>query len=241
MSKFTHHEQCPKCAENGKDRHKNNLGVWADGAKFCFSCGYRESPSFRKLKLLTQENTDDKEKAVLPSDFTREVPVEGWKWLLQYSIPMSYWKTRCGFTAKENRLVFTIGNPIRFSIGRALGEHLGASKWKVYGDKSSYVETVNEQVSGEVLLVEDLISAHKVGLAGFTAIPLFGTSIGDRHIAHLQALNRPVVLWLDYDQGGSLGKRMGRLQAFLKNPVRGVWTTKDPKCYNIEEIKRILK
>lgn len=241
MNKFLHHEQCPKCAVRGSDRRGNNLGVWSDGARYCFACGFQVRPTYRSTQLnnLIGEK-DDKAKAVLPSDFSREIPGEAWQWLLQYNIPMSHWKTYCGYSEKDKRLIFTVGSPTRFSIGRAINPTVGASKWKVYGDKSSYVEVVNEQVSGQVVLVEDLISAHKIGLAGFTAIPLFGTSIGDIHIKKLQALKRPVTLWLDRDQYTYLNKKMGRLQALLEAPVGYASTRLDPKCLSITDIQKEL-
>lgn len=31
-------EQCPKCAAAGNDKSCNNLAVYADGGKYCFSC-----------------------------------------------------------------------------------------------------------------------------------------------------------------------------------------------------------
>jgi len=240
MSKFLHHEQCPRCAANGSDRRGNNLGVWADGACYCFSCGYRVGATYRQLKLLNEENVNDKEKAVLPRDFSRDIPAEYWQWLLQYSIPYSYWQTYCGYSEKDKRLVFTVGNPTMFSIGRSLDKSVGTSKWKVYGDKSSYVEVINDKISGQVVLVEDLISAHKIGLAGFTAIPLFGTSIGDIHIKKLQALKRPVSLWLDADQYSLLARKIGRLQSLVGASVRHITTRLDPKGYSSIEIKEIL-
>lgn len=242
MSRFVHHEQCPKCALRGGDRRGNNLGVWADGARYCFSCGYQVRPTYRSTQLnnLIGE-TDDKAKAVLPSDFSREIPGEAWQWLLQYNIPMSYWKTYCGYSEKDKRLIFTVGTPTKFSIGRAINPTMGASKWKVYGDKSSYVEVINEQIPEQVVLVEDLISAHKVGLAGFTAIPLFGTSIGDIHIKKLQALGRPVSLWLDQDQYSLLAKKIGRLQSLVGASVRHITTRLDPKCLSTQQIKEELR
>lgn len=241
MSKFLRHEQCPKCAEKGADRRGNNLGIYADGGAHCFSCGYHRSADFRvKLNNLIakENNNNEREKACLPIDFTREVPTAGWKWLLQYGLPYSYWKTYCGFTEKENRIVFPIGNPIRFSIGRTLS--VEGSKWRVYGDKSSYVEVIGEQLLGEIVLVEDVISAHKVAAAGFTTIPLFGTSIHDLIIKKLQAFKRPVALWLDSDQYSYLPRKIGRLQALLGLPVRHIRTEKDPKEYSSTEIKEIL-
>ena len=237
MSKFLSLEQCPRCAERGKDRHGDNLGVYSDGGKHCFSCGFHVNPSFR-LKHLIERPINDNEKAVLPSDFQRSIPTEGWKWLLQYGIPMSYWKAHCGYSEKEGRLIFTIGNPTRFSIGRAIA--VDKRKWKVYGDKSCYVEVVSEQLSDQVVLVEDVISAHKVGTIT-SAIPLFGTSIHDNVVKKLQELNRPVALWLDADQYTLLPKKLGRLQALLGVSVRHITTRKDPKGYSTYEIKEILK
>jgi twinkle protein len=39
-SKFVSRERCPKCAESGQDRSGDNLAVFSDGHKFCFSCNY---------------------------------------------------------------------------------------------------------------------------------------------------------------------------------------------------------
>jgi twinkle protein len=38
-------EQCPSCDKNGRDKHKDNLVVYGDGGKHCFSCNYHESSS----------------------------------------------------------------------------------------------------------------------------------------------------------------------------------------------------
>jgi len=237
MSKFTHHEQCPKCVARGNDRRGNNLGCWADGSRYCFSCGYYVPASYRASRLT--EVKDDNEKAVLPSDFTREIPAAAWKWLLQYKLPYSYWQPHCGYSPKEERLVFLIGTPVRFSIGRYVGESVGKSKWKVYGDKFAHVEVIGKELSGEIVLVEDIISAHKVGQVT-RSIPLFGTTIGDSIIKKLQELKAPVSLWLDADQYTHLPKKIGRLQTLLGASVRHISTKLDPKGYSPEEIKRIL-
>lgn len=40
MSEVSHKEACPKCRESGKDGSGDNLVVYADGGKHCFSCSY---------------------------------------------------------------------------------------------------------------------------------------------------------------------------------------------------------
>lgn len=236
MSRFVRFEPCPRCRERGQDGAGDNLGTYSDGSAHCYSCGYHIFPKFQ-LKHLIKEPADEKEKRVLPSDFTRDVPAEGWKWLLQYGLPYSYWKPYTGYSPKENRLILTFGNPIRFSQGRALT--VGDRKWKFYGDGHKYVETLGKQLSDQVVLVEDLISAHKVAQVS-SSLCLFGTNIHDKAIIELKALKRPVVLWLDADQYQLLSKKINRLQSLLNWPVRYVITDKDPKALSLDEIKSKL-
>lgn len=237
MAKFLKLEQCPKCHDNGRDRSKDNLGRYSDGGAYCYSCGYREAPRFQ-LKFLTKDIPNDSEKAVLPSDFSREIPAEYWRWLLQYQLPMSYWKPYCGFTEKEARLIITYGSPVRYSVGRSLT--VGASKWKSYGDKTRYVETLGAGLSDKVVLVEDIISAHKLVAAGYAAIPLFGTNIHDGIIKELRKQNRSIILWLDNDQYDRLARKINRLKSLLDLPVDFHRTEKDPKEYSTIEIQKEL-
>lgn len=237
MARFVKLEACPRCTENGRDRHRDNFGIYSDGGGHCFACGFHRPPQYR-LKLLIKETVDDYPKTVLPSDFTKEIPAAGWQWLLQYGLSMSYWKTYCGYSAKENRVIFPIGNPTSFSIGRDFT--MGERKWKVYGDKSSYVEVISRELSEKVVLVEDIVSAHKVGQVT-SAIPLFGTSIHDNVIKRLIELDRPVVLWLDDDQYRMLPRKINRLMTLLPKQATYIRTVKDPKSYTEKEIQEILK
>ena len=36
-------ERCPACASIGRDRSGDNLAIYDDGGKYCFSCGYYEN------------------------------------------------------------------------------------------------------------------------------------------------------------------------------------------------------
>jgi DNA primase len=90
------------------------------------------------------------------------------------------------------------------------------------------------------VLVEDLVSAHKVRQVT-ACLPLFGTTLYPKTVQALRALKRPVVLWLDSDQYTLLPPKINRLQAFLDVPVRFVKTEKDPKAYSLEEIRATLQ
>lgn len=255
MAKFLKYEQCPRCASNGRDRSGDNLAVYNDGSSHCFNCGlHRHPPHSHRFKPKEKEYHDD-EKAVLPSDFTREIPAEGWKWLLQYGLSYSYWKPFTGYSPTHNRVVLTFGNPIRFSIGRSLetDKTKEKRKWRFWGDGHKYVELIGKRTDPSptahglraesdnlpIVLVEDLISAHKVGQVTQT-LCLFGTHIHDLALTLLIKEKRPVTLWLDDDQYTLLPAKVARLQTFLKHPVRWIRTEKDPKSYTIEEIRSYL-
>lgn len=237
MARFVGYEPCPNCRKRGADRAGDNLGMYSDGSGHCWSCGYHIHPKFQ-LKLFNEEKPDDSPKAVLPADFTREVPAEGWKWLLQYGLSYTHWKPYTGYSPKENRLIITVGDPVRFSQGRALT--VGDRKWRNYGNGHSYVETRGKELPGPLVLVEDVISWHKVSEV-VPSICLFGTNIHDLAIKEALALKRPVKLWLDADQYQLLPKKINRLQTFLNHPVGYIHTERDPKEHSIQEIKELVK
>src|SRR5438046_1689829 len=103
--KFSHYEPCPRCRSNGRDNRGDNLGIYADSSQHCFSCGYHKSPRF-SFPVVKETTNGSKS---LPADFTREVPATAWKWLLQYGLSYRYWLPFVGWSEKDSRLVFTIG------------------------------------------------------------------------------------------------------------------------------------
>jgi hypothetical protein len=247
---FLRYEPCPRCQSAGRDRSGDNLGVYSDGSAHCFAgCGYHIFPKHAERKEEKQDGDEDK--AVLPRDFTREVPALGWKWLLQYGLSYSYWRPFVGYSPSDERLILTFSEPPRFSIGRYLGTDGGTKdgrgkwiqrpprKWKFYGAGHEYVELLGGQNQGPIVLVEDLVSAHKVAQVA-PCLCLFGTHVHDVAIKLLLSYNNEVVLWLDADQYTLLQKKVNRLQTLLNRPVRFVSTEKDPKSYETEEIRQRL-
>jgi hypothetical protein len=243
MNRRERREPCPKCRERGADRSGDNLVLFPDGGGHCFSCGHHVFGS-QLAKLVKEEDGTKSEKSSLPRDFTREVPATAWKWLLKFGLPYSYWKPYTGYSPADERIVLTVGNPIRFSQGRYLGSEEGKRKWFFYGDpRSAPVEILGDPYTDptkRIVLVEDLISAHKVGQVA-PAICLFGTNISDEVIRVVKALRSPVVVWLDGDQYPTIHKKINRLQTFLSHTVFSVSTKRDPKDHSLEEIKEILE
>lgn len=277
MSKVVGYEPCPRCRSNGRDNRGDNLVRYSDGGGHCFSCQHHEHSSIGNL--LVNQELNHVPKSLLPSSFTREVPVRAWQWLLQYGLPYTYWKHRCGFAPSESRLVFTVGEPLAFSIGRLIHEAPGhegrptvggvkpantsptggvsmelrpqtrsvvstvnqGRKWFVWGDSHKHCEVVTPD-SGPgktVVLVEDIVSAHKVGQIT-TAIPLFGTVVHPCHLYYLMQQDKPITLWLDKDQEQNVQKTALRLQSLVSVPVNIVITDDDPKSQPFDMIRAVV-
>ena len=230
-------EPCPRCREQGKDRSGNNLINYRDGGKHCFACGWHENPHFTQIFTKKEEIHDEQEKASLPRDWTQSIPTEGWRWLLQYGLSKTYWEPYTGYSPSTNRLVISHGNPVYVSQGRALS--VDDVKWITFGDRSNRVDGLGPSVSAEIVLVEDLISAHKVAQVT-QSIPLFGTHIHDNVLRKLIQEGKDVVLWLDNDQYPNLPTKCSRIASTTGLGVRYIRTTKDPKDYTVDEIKALV-
>lgn len=243
------YEQCPECLRRGGDSRRDNLVRYSDGGAHCFACGHHEHPPWLgPPKTVLKEEYGS---AGLPADFTREVDPAGWKWLLQWGLPYSYWQESVGYSPTTKRLVFPVpGTSPVFSIGRYIEEAGGGEakegrkeaprKWYVWGNCHSHSEVLG---NGDFsVLVEDLISAHKVAYTGLgEAIPLFGTVVHPSHIYSLRdGSKRPVVVWLDDDQRGLVAKKAARVGLLTNRPVFITHTKKDPKALSLKEIKETL-
>jgi len=239
-SKFLHYEACPRCRSNGNDNRGDNMGCYSNGSRHCFSCGYHEFPKSSAIFSINDRRLDNATKSLLPADFSREVPTRALTWLMQYGLPYSYWEKHIGYSEAHERLVFIIGTPLQFSIGRYVGTATPSPrKWFVWGESHSHCEVVlpGEATTGDsIVLVEDLISAHKVGQIA-TAIPLFGTRVHPCHLYYLINTDKPVILWLDKDQELNVKKQALNLGSLLGRNIKVITTDKDPKELSFENIR----
>ena len=252
MSRAIKTQPCPRCQSQGNDTHGDNLVLWDNGHGHCFACGYHLFP---KLPHPVQRK-EDGPKSLLPFDFQREVPRVAWEWLLQYELPFSYWLPITGYSPSEERLVFRLGEylsvqgefrktdtPLACSIGRRISTETPTNhrhrKWYVWGNIHKHVEIVNPNQGRNIVLVEDLISAHKVGQVN-SAIALFGTEISPAIMYYLMHTSQDIIFWLDKDQEVYIKKKVLHLQTLLNKDINYIVTEKDPKQYTVEQIKTKL-
>jgi len=109
MGRFLKYESCPKCRSLGKDTRGDNLATYSDGSSYCFSCASYSPPRYYMGEPREKERLNA---AVLPVDFTREVPSHALRWLLQYHLPFSYWSPFIGWSEKDSRVMVGTANAI---------------------------------------------------------------------------------------------------------------------------------
>jgi hypothetical protein len=247
-SGFLGYEPCPECRARGKDSRGDNLGMYRDGGGHCWSCGYHVHPPLsNRWEKKVDHDKESKVKRILPDDFTWDVPARCWEWLLQYGLPYDYWKPIVGWSEKYQRMVFRVGDPLSFSIGRLLpqesrdeSQHATYGhkrKWHVWGDAHKHVEIFGKS-NGTIVLVEDLISAHKVGQVS-ECIPLFGTQISPALLYYLRQRDN-IILWLDKDQGDTMPQKSNNLSILTGLPVNYIISDRDPKEYNANQISHFI-
>lgn len=226
-------EPCPRCRDNGGDTRGDNLVRYADGGAHCFACQYHIN-GHGGVK-------DDRPPppAMLPSDATKQIPGEAWKWLLQFGLPPSYWEPIVWWSEHDCRLIFAIGKPAYSYTGRYFGTEKRA-KWFHYGRPNDSVHVLGGKQSSLVVLVEDLISAHRIAFLGYQAIPLFGTLVHARLRPILRLLGASVVLWLDQDQASTVKWKASSLASMTGLDVYTVVTEDDPKSLSAKEIRQRL-
>ena len=158
--------QCPKCASLGKDNHKDNLAIYPNNSKYCFSCGYYQSNNNYYIKPTTKTYK-------LPYDSDITFPIEYYLYLNKYLTKYEILNNLIVWSNTYNRLIFPIITQNSF-IGRSLTEK---PKWKFYGQKQNLIYLLGRINSNIAIITEDIISAIVVGRHNICTLPIFGTHI----------------------------------------------------------------
>jgi hypothetical protein len=238
-------EQCPMCKKLGKDNSKDNLAVYSDGRKWCFSCQYYEFPnkitSFKNK--IAEDDEIDYQLPYLPVDCDILYPHKAIEWIEQYQLTREdLYKHNVLWSETMQRLIFPVfgdGHLIAWQ-GRYFGDLPDKPKWYGKGNLKDTYNILNQ--TNRIVLTEDIISAIKVSKCGVGAMPLYGSFVGRERFKRLYNLinkDDEVLVWLDPDKRkeGTKEAELGRLYGIN---CRTILSSYDPKEHSYEEIKRIL-
>jgi hypothetical protein len=185
----------------------------------------------------------------LPGDFSPEIPAPGLAWLYRYGItPSEIDVFQIGYSPSLRRVilpVFDRGGELIYWQGRYLGDHKadGARKYTnqyQLGRAETYFFNEAPPVERGVVLVEDILSAIKVGRVVSAVGLLFATIPRALVQSLVERGYTRIWLWLDADKAGYSARQLIRLRSF-NYPVRRVYSPLDPKCYSEKEIREFMK
>ncbi len=232
--------QCPKCAALGKDTRRNNLCIYDDGHNHCFGCGYhtRAPDSIANMKKRggnAQNRTSflfDKE------DFSYSIPADALAWLRKYGITdAEVHKHNICWDEEKQSLIFPIFDNERLVsyTGRYFGTDKDHPRYITAGDKKAHYKLFAQEESDVYVLVEDYVSAIKVG-RHFNCIPLLGAHVSLSLIISLVRYQPILRVWLDRDKASQAITFSNRARQYIKDCATIV-TDLDPKDYNDGAIK----
>ena len=248
-------EQCPYCRSRGRDTSEDILAVYPDGHKFCYACGYTQKAPMQtqlaaELKRLSHamNGTESKEFS-LPKDTEPTFSEWALEWFRRYDIEgMEVIDHQIQFSVDRDAIVFPYYVPgLPDKEDELVGYQLRTAKgeWYSFGNIKDLIYTVepkNELPKPIVVVVEDILSAIKVG-RHIASVPVFGSS-NQALLALLKRLALTyyhIIFWLDAD--AQARAFLAARQASLYQSKGSVILTKeDPKAYtNMEILEHLHK
>lgn len=219
---------------------------------YCHNCGKKKwiprggvSPNAVRAMLSTPKKKVYRDIS-LPSDMSYEIPAVGKVWLYQYGITEQMIRTLgFGYSEKYHRLIMPMydseDNLIHWQ-GRYLGDFVKdkTPKYITRTKSGNYHWVYNPKESEQAVLVEDLVSALKIGMSGYAGVCLFGSYLKDDVIDTLSDEYMRQRVWLDPDKRKAATKYVKRFTSLGYNFSAVLTATKDPKEYSTKEIKRFL-
>ena len=266
-NRFIKNTACPKCREQGKDKHGDNMAIYSDGSSHCWSCGHFDLGDSVVNRFLDKRNSiipDPYTGVNLPEDSDTNYHQKALDWFYQYELnKQDIYNNGILWSGKESRLMFPYWHDgvLLGWQGRYFGVDPTKKKWYSQGklEKVAHVlyngrgfipdnglaPTISERVghgmndATRLVITEDVVSAIKVSKCGVYAMPIFGTNIKSRW-PQIRTLNyQEVILFLDPDMYTKMIKesRVGVLNGIKTTCVL---STKDPKEHSIQEIQNYL-
>ena len=219
--------------------------MYSDGSKYCFRCGYMETASgLQRIRTEDAGSTRIIDREItLPRDVDTTIPERGLGFLRDFALTEQDVKNNMILWSDYyQRLVFPYfsDDGLVGWQGRYLGELPSKAKWFSQGDLKNILHVVGNRLAKACVLVEDIVSAIKVGHnPQVCAVPLFGSHVSMTKFLQLKKKYGTVYIWLDKDVQTKAVKYAANGRV-LGMDVRNIITDNDPKSYTDSQIEEIL-
>lgn len=229
MSYFTHNEGCPRCIKNGNDQARDNLAVYSDGHRWCFSCGFYDPGDIieRHKEVKKIVNSKGLEYPDITS-FSHEC--------LEYLSRFSLTNDEIYGNLNGHEDGYSFFDNKFFLVRRLDKKPKVIVKGDVVGNEPIFGSS---NPSDTIVLVEDILSAIKVSRVT-DSCALLKTAVHDVLLYRLANHYGHCIIWLDPDMYNHMTERLlPRLKPYF-NSVRIVMSKVDPKYLSTSEIKKYL-
>lgn len=250
------HDFCPFCRRLVKSRGFIVWRISHGWRMYCHRCGASRvikhvgvaSPStlISRVNGLLSAVKPKSRVMYLPEDFdTSYLPFTAKAWLRKYGVTDDEIKRyRFGYSERMNRLIMPVfnGGELVYWQGRRLSGNKEEPKYiSMKSTAGSAFFNLATEGATDVVIVEDVVSAVVLRRAGYNAIALLGSYIGDRVAGYLSTLQyQSVVVWLDPDKRKESVKFARMLSGLGFSATCLVTPTKDPKDYSITQVRNHL-
>ena len=119
-NRFIKNAACPKCREDGKDKHGDNLATYSDGSSYCWSCGFSDMGNSHIVRFLARRDKsllDESSRVktlpsvMLPDDSVTDYPSKALAWIEQYELTrIDLLQNGILWSERESRLLFPFWN-----------------------------------------------------------------------------------------------------------------------------------
>lgn len=251
MAVFLYHGPCSRCTSS------DALAHYSDGATYCFSCGSgsgSNAASFSAKEAFLEE--EDEELPLLPSDLSRSFPQEVLEWVQPTGVTYAELIRNGYFFSRTERGLLRVLSQERlggthsgttcdgrvsgrnpYEVRRIFRNDAGSEgvAWK--GPKTLFrgnkedtyggVQPLDGGRKGEVCIVEDSLSAIKVGRV-VDGYPLFGSSVSKDKLTRITQGYDKVFVWLDSDKLNN-ARQIAEQCLMLGKRASVIHTDLDPK------------
>jgi len=181
----------------------------------------------------------------LPYDFSEDMPKTALQWFYKYGIfKEDIAKFHFGFSSKYNRIILPIfeGETLVYYQSRSLDTPSKINPKYInvrqVNAKNVYFKNFSHSENKDLVVVEDILSAIKVGKVTNT-VSLLGSYIPKSFYKLCEDFDT-IFLWLDRDKLKSSIMYSKQLRLLTGKRVAVILREKDPKEYTEEEITLIL-